>query len=216
MTRKDSERAIANLIASTRTKTRSVSLVEFHNWLVKAISALGGVESVADRIGLYPRMLKQFLVINKLEPSILQHVETRALDSIDALNYLARFSYEDQRSLLPLLLTGHLSSKDLRSVYQQRSVLPHASIQQLLKRVSAGKDKRVYELQFVIKAGLTKRQIESRIRAITKRDGLESLALDGPVGKVILSKEGLQRLRAYGRENGIPFRSILSHLLYVR
>jgi hypothetical protein len=212
----ESDQAIANLIASTRTKKRSVSLLDFHNWLEKAINALGSLQLVADSIGLSTRMLKQFLVIEKLDKSVLPHVKARTLDSIDTLNYLARFTHRDQRNLLPILLKKQLSSKDLRSVYQQRSVLPDTSIAQLIKRVASGKNRRVYELQFVLRGDLTKEQIAHRVRAITKPEGLEAVALDGPVGKVLLSRDGLQRFRTYARDKRIAFKSVLSHLLNLR
>ena len=161
-------------------------------------------------------MLKQFLVIEKLDKSVLPHVKARTLDSIDTLNYLARFTHRDQRNLLPILLKKQLSSKDLRSVYQQRSVLPDTSIAQLIKRVASGKNRRVYELQFVLRGDLTKEQIAHRVRAITKPEGLEAVALDGPVGKVLLSRDGLQRFRTYARDKRIAFKSVLSHLLNLR
>jgi hypothetical protein len=214
VSRKEPERAIANLIASTRTKQRNVSLVEFYAWLTEAIARLGSLEDVAAKIGVSTRMLKQFLVVGKLDNSVLTHVKQRSLDSIDALNYLARFSHQDQRAILPLLLTKELSSKDLRSVYQQRSVLAGASIPQLVTRVSAGKARRVYELNFLFRGGLTKEQAIDSLKKIVMQDGLERIESDGPFGKVLLTKIGLDRLRAYSRAKGIPFKRVLAHLLH--
>jgi hypothetical protein len=211
---KDSDRAIANLIASTRTKKRSVSLFEFYGWLNRAIKELGGLQSVADRISISTRMLKQFLVIDKLDKSVVDYVKTRELDSVDALNYLASFSHNDQRLLLPLLLEKKLPSKDLRSVHQQRSVLPNATIEELIERVKSGKSRRVYELQFVLRGGLTKNKISNCISEITGQNTIEAIEFDGPVGKIILTKEGLALLREYSRASGIPFKKVLSHLLY--
>jgi hypothetical protein len=212
--RTDPERAIANLIASTRTKRRNVSLLELYEWLSQAIGKLGSLQAVATTIGLSTRMLKQFLVIGKLDDSLLAHVSQRTLDSIDALNYLARFSHQDQRAILPMLLNKRLRSKDLRSVYQQRTVLPTASIPHLIERVSSGKSRRVYELQFIFRAGLTKEQAAQRLQRIVTKDGLETIESDGPLGKAILTKLGLDRLRAYAREKSIPFKKVLTHLLY--
>jgi len=211
---KDSDRAIANLIASTRTKKRSVSLLEFHGWLNRAIKELGNLQAVADRISISTRMLKQFLVIDKLDKSVIARVKTRELDSVDALNYLASFSHNDQRVLLPLLLEKKLPSKDLRSVYQQRSVLPNATIEELIERVKSGKSRRVYELQFVLRGGLAKTKISQCVGAITGQNTIESIEFDGPIGKIILTKEGLALLREYSRANEIPFKKVLSHLLY--
>lgn len=211
---KDPDRAIANLIASTRTKKRSVSLLEFYDWLIEAISELGNIQAVADKIAISTRMLKQFLVVGKLDKSVLNHVKTRELDSVDALNYLASFSHKDQRLLLPLLLGKKLPSKDLRSVYQQRTVLPDATIGELIERVKSGKSRRVYELQFVLRDGLTKNNVIDRIGEIAGRKTIESIEFDGPIGKIVLSKEGLVLLREYSRANSIPFRRVLSKLLY--
>lgn len=210
----DSDRAIANLIASTRTKKRSVSLFEFYGWLNGAIKELGNIQAVADRISISTRMLKQFLVIDKLDKSVINHVKTRELDSVDALNYLASFSHKDQRLLLPLLLEKKLPSKDLRSVHQQRSVLPHATIQELIDRVKSGKSRRIYELQFVLRGGLAKGKISDCLGEITGRKNIEAIEFNGPIGKIVLTKEGLVLLREYGHANGIPFKKVLSHLLY--
>lgn len=214
MTYGKEDKAIANLIANTRTKRRSVSLFDFHAWLKSAIRELGTLDAVADKISLSPQMLKQFLVIDELDKAVIAQVKKRRLDSVDALNYVSLFSKPDQRCLVPLLVKRKITNKDLRSIYQQRKVLPEAPIAELVGRVIAGKTKRIYELQFVVREGLNKQKITKALQPVVGIGAIESLRLGVRMGAVTISKQGLDGLRSYARKIGIPFKNTLSHLFY--
>src|ERR1700680_3076422 len=87
----------AALISSTRTTKRPFSLIELASFAREAIKESGGVEAAAERISLSPRMLKQFLLVDRLDRSVKHLVATRKIDSVDAVGYLVLLAPADQR-----------------------------------------------------------------------------------------------------------------------
>lgn len=81
-------------------------------------------------------------------------------------------------------------------------------------RVVAGKTKRIYELQFVVREGLNRQRIIKTLQPVVGMGVIEHLRLEGSIGAVAVSKQGLDSLRSYARKKQIPFKNILSRLFY--
>jgi len=206
--------ALANLITSTRTQKRTVSLSEFYGWLNKAIKGLGDINIVAERIGISERMIKQFITYEKLDANVQLFVQQRLIDSVDAVNYLAKFRKDEQKKLADLYVAKKLTSQDLRSIYQQKKLLPNLTIEQLIIRVMEGKTKKIAIVEFIVREGLKEKDIYNALVPVIGRDNILNVLLESHIGEISLTPEGVRLLKEYGRKNGISLRRIMSELLY--
>lgn len=206
--------ALANLITSTRTQKRTVSLSEFYRWLKEAIKMLGNINIVAERIGISERMIKQFMTYEKLDSNVQLYVQQRLIDSVDAVNYLAKFRKDEQKKLADLYVAKELTSQDLRSIYQQKKLLPNLTIEKLIIRVMEGKTKKIAIVEFIVREGLKERKIYNALVPVIGKDNILNVYLGSPIGEITLAPEGVKLLKEYGRKNGIPLRRIMSQLIY--
>jgi len=197
-----SEELLATLITSTRTQKRGVSLIEFADVLEKAIGEAGSLEEVADRIDLSPRMLKQFLLVQRLSPAVRKLVAMRKIDSVDAVGYLIQFDAKSQAFLAKQLVDGKILTSDLRAVRQVHKEQPKEALGSIIERVVTSRTKKVYVLEFIFRGDLTEEKVAKKIREIVGSNGLSAVERSGSFGRVVLTADGLTRLRSAAAENG--------------
>jgi hypothetical protein len=207
------ENALATLISSTRSRTRSSSLVEIARALETALQQLGSISVVADRIGLSSDMLRQFLSVGRLEPSVKAMFARRELDSVDAATHLSRLSPHDQRAVAVLLKQKEIDTSDVRGINQARRSGNSASITNLIKEVTATKTKQEYVVEFVIRGEQDPVKVEAAIGRVFPSDQIAKLELQGPLGRLVLTKEGRRTLSAAARRFGVPLKSVMTSIL---
>lgn len=208
-----SEEAMATLITSTRTQKRNVSLVEFARILRCAIDEAGSLEEVADRIDLSPRMLKQFLLVERLCPTVHEWVARRQLDSVDAVGYLVPFPPKAQEFLARQLIEGKIQTSDLRAVRQVHKERPTEPLRAVIERVLASRTKKVYVLEFVFRGGLSEAAVARKVQKTVGKDGLSGVEREGSFGRVVLTPEGLARMRQAAAERGVSLAKTLTSII---
>lgn len=207
------EDALAGLIASTRSKQRPLSLPEVANRLEIAVSALGSVRAVAEHIGLSPKMLRQFARVEMLSPSVRELFAERILDSVDAAVHLAMLKSEDQEIVARAIASGDLDTSDLRGIVQQRKVSPRQSIKRLVEKVQESKTKRRYVVEFVVRGTRTRRQLLELFRKHFTQAGVLDVEIDGPLGRLSLSRGGRDELRRLARDRSVSASDLITEVL---
>src|ERR1035438_10451941 len=167
---KNLDSALAILISSTRGRARTRSLVEIADWLDVAIRHLGTIRAVADRIGLSSDMLRQFLSVRRLHPSVKEMFARRELDSVDAATHLSRIPLTDQRSVADLLRSRQIDTSDLRAIHQLRKSDDSDSIGEIVRNVRASRTKQEYVVDFVIRGSQDPVKAENAIRQVFPSD----------------------------------------------
>src|SRR5437867_2915361 len=114
------EEALAVLISSTRSRSRPLPLTEVARWLEIALRKLGGYSAVADRIGLSPKMLRQFSYVGRLSKRVQRLFRKRRLDSVDAAAHLAMLPPKEQEIAAEALASREIDTIDLRAAIRLR------------------------------------------------------------------------------------------------
>ena len=204
----------AALISSTRTTKRPFSLVELASIVEDAIREAGSLESAADRISLSPGMLRQFSLAKRLDPSVKPLVETRKIDSVDAVGYLVLLGSADQQFVAKELAEKRILTSDLRAIRDQRRVMPNASIGSIVKRVKDSRSEQVYVVEFAIRGGLTKEAVGKRIATTLGPGLIAGVEIEGVIGRVLFKRSGRDELKAFAKAEGVALSKALPKLLY--
>lgn len=213
---KELESALAILISSTRGRRRTSSLVQITDWLGVAVRQLGSIGVVADRIGLSPDMLRQFLSVRNLHPSVQEMFARRELDSVDAATHLSRLPLKDQLFVADLLKRRQIDTSDVRAISQLRKSGTADSIGEIVSKVCASRTKQEYLVDFVIRGSQDHLTVEGAIRQVFPSDQIVKLQLQGAVGRLILTKDGRRTLSATARRLRVPVRSVMNSILQNR
>jgi hypothetical protein len=210
------ENALAILISSTRARTRTRSLVELSDWLDVAVRHLGSVRAVADRIGLSPDMLRQFLSVRRLHPSVMELFARRELDSVDAATHLSRLSFDDQPFVADLLQRRQIDTSDVRAIQQLRKSSTSVSIGDLVSNVRTSRTTQEYVVDFVVRGSQEPLKVEGAIRQVFPSDQIVTLQLNGALGRLVLTKEGRRTLSASARRLRVPVKTVMNSILQNR
>jgi len=181
------DRLLADLIANTLRRKRTVSLVEISSQLRAAADLLGGVPQVATRIGISPKMLRQFQSVERLDPSVRERFQSRELDSVDAAVHLAMLPSSDQRILADALARSESDTKDLRAVLELRKHAPAAPVEQLLRKVQRSKTTREYVAEFVIRGRLEPREVKAAFTQYIPAQHLLRIEISGALGRLVFN-----------------------------
>jgi hypothetical protein len=205
--------ALAILISSTRTKSRTKSLTEIARWIKIASEKLGSTKAVADRIGLSPQMLRQFESVEKLVPAVQQMFQKRELDSVDAAAHLAMLPREDQLDVARLLAAEEFDTSDVRAIHELRKEGSTESISSLVKRVSESKTKQEYIAEFVVRGSRTEAEIRASFAAFIPEREIIRLELTGVLGRLVLTRKGKTALSAAARQLRVPLKRVIPAIL---
>ena len=145
------QKALAILISNTRSNKRPLPLTEVAKWLDVAVRKLGSFSAVADRVGLSTKMLRQFSYVNRLSKSAQRLVESRKLDSVDAITHLAMLQPSVQDTVSSALKAGEIDTGDIRTFVQLHRAGHPGSTEKLFKRVKEAKTKREFIAEFVVR-----------------------------------------------------------------
>jgi DNA-binding transcriptional regulator YdaS (Cro superfamily) len=207
------DHALAILISNTRRNKRPLPLTEIGKWLSVAVKKLGSHSAVADRLGLSAKMLKQFSNVSRLAPDLRQLVETRKLDSLDAVSHLAVLPAKQQEIVADALAAGEINTSDIRAVAQLQRLHYSDSIKEILKRVKDGKTKREYIAEFVVRGSHDSEQILKAFQRHVPPKDIIRVEIDGSLGRLVLTQAGKKELFNAADALGVSINQVIPVIL---
>jgi hypothetical protein len=200
----DLERALAVLIACTRSKKRPLPLTEVSKSLRVALSRLGSYGEVADRVGLSPKMLRQFAYVDRLATAVRAMVESRRLDSVDAVAHLAMLPATEQCFVADAFVSEEIDTADIRAIVRLRRVGQHGSIGKLLTQVKESKTKKEYVAEFVVRGAPRRGPLLNALERYIPPREIVRLELHGVLARLVLTRKGKQALLEASKRLGVP------------
>jgi hypothetical protein len=207
------KRALAALIAGTRTTKRPCSLIEVAKWLEVAREGLGSYATIADRIGISEKMLRQFSYVGRLTEDVKHLFDTRRLDSVDAATHLAMLPAGDQVVVAHDLAEKLIDTADVRAVVQLRKAGAKQGIKSLLARVRRSKTKKHFIAEFVIRGDGSRDRVLKAFGTYIEPREIVDLQVDGVLGRITLTDEGRRQLRSTARAMGVPLKHTIPEIL---
>jgi hypothetical protein len=104
---------LAKLISNTRTKKRSLDLVEISELVNKAVIQYGGIGSVAKKLGMSKEMVRQFTIPIKLPKEVKTLIKERKIDSIEVVKLIYGIQGEEDKIRFANAVIG-LNSSEVR------------------------------------------------------------------------------------------------------
>jgi hypothetical protein len=206
--------ALAALISCTHSKARPLPLTEVGHWLSVALKKLGSYAAVADRIGLSPKMLRQFGYVDRLSRPVQNLFQNRTLDSVDAAAHLAMLPKGEQLAVARAAASGRIDTGDIRAVTQLRKATGRgADINALLERVEKSKTKREYVAEFVVRGRRDRRELEKVLRNSLPPGTVIRVEISGSLGRLVLTQGGKKALAKRASEDGVPLRRVIPTIL---
>lgn len=205
--------ALAVLISCTRNKKRPLPLTQIAKWLEIARKKLGTHTAVANRIGLSPKMLRQFSYVRRLAEPVQDLFENRQLDSVDAATHLAMLLPADQKAVARSLASKEIDTSDARAIVELRKAGVADSIKDLLQRVKASKTTKEYLAEFVIRGPRDERKLIQVFAHYIPRADILRLEVDGAIGRLVLTQNGKRALAEAARKLHTPLKSVIPAIL---
>lgn len=207
------DQALAAIISSTRTKTRSLSLTQLARWLDLAVSKLGSYKAVAERVGVSPKMLRQFSYVTELAGPVREMFHRRQLDSVDAAAHLKLIPRREQAVVARALAKGDLDTSDVRAVAQLRRVRAGESISSIVDAVRDTKTKRQFVVEFIIRGAKKQEEFRDAFQKYISPQEIIALDVDGPFGRLILSARGKDQLFRAAKDLGVQVKDVVPEIL---
>jgi hypothetical protein len=214
----DADRALSLVLANTRMAERPGvrrphSLPEIASAILAAKAGYGGLNEVANRVGISTEMLRRFLSVNRLHPAVLPLVRARRIDSLNAVLYMAALPADDQPVVAEELLSGKLSGTDVRALVPLRRRLRRANLRKLMDQVTNSRDRTVYAVVFTLGSDDQLRSVTDALKRVCG-DGLVVVRRsDGHQYKAVLSRQGLKNLRSAAQKSRLSLREYMKRLL---
>jgi cell division protein ZapA (FtsZ GTPase activity inhibitor) len=205
--------ALAILLSNTFSNKRPLPLTEIAKWLNVAVKKLGSYSAVADRLGLSEKMLRQFSYVGRLAPKARELVETRKLDSVDAVTHLGMLPPKQQEVVADALTTGEIETSDIRAVVQLQRSHYSDSIKEILKRVKDNKTKREYVAEFVVRGSRSPERILRKFQKYISPQEIIRVDIDGAFGKLVLTQSGKKELFSAAHTLGTSINQVIPIML---
>ena len=208
-------KAIAVLIENTRTTKRHISLIAMAKWIDVAIKSNGNINSVAETISLSPNMLRQFLYVKKLSKDIQALFADRKIDSVDAAVHLSMLEEQDQKIVSKEMAEGKLTSAELRAIREFRKEVPDIHIYEIIEKVKSTQDIKQYIAEFVVRSKkIHEQMLKKRFAKVIELQNIVSLTLKGPIGRIVMSKNGKNLLQKYANERDFTKAKAISSIVH--
>ena len=124
------------------------SLNEIAQDIEELSTLLGGISKVAEIAGISEGMLNQFLRVKKLPPKIQALVANRTIDSVSLVHNLAKFSAQDQESIVEEIISGNINAQDVRLLSPLRKQFLEYTIGQLVEKLKKSENQKVSIIKF--------------------------------------------------------------------
>lgn len=205
--------ALAVLISSTRNKKRPFSLIYVAKWLEIALTKLGSYSAVAHRIGISPKMLRQFSYVRRLSKPVQKLFELRELDSVDASAHLAMLRAVDQKPVAQALASGQIDTIDVRAVVELRETDHVRPIKVLIDQVKTSKTSKEYVVEFIIRGSRDPDAVRAIVTRYIPKEEIVRLGVNGVVGRLVLTPKGRESLGKAAKTLGTSLRSVMAAIL---
>lgn len=207
------DEALAALIASTRSRTRALSLTHIAELLAVAVAKLGSYRSVGERIGLSAKMLRQFSSVERLSAPVKALFTARVLDSVDAATHLAMLSNGDQLYAANALAEGVIDTSDLRAVVQGRASRPKEQIQKVVERVQESRTKRHYIAEFIVRGSRGRQELLTELHKYIRAEDIVEIECDGALGRLVLTRSGKNQLLQAAKKLGVSTKNVIAEII---
>lgn len=210
------DRAVALLIASTKRKTRGVSLTRIADAVSYGRQHFGSIARLAQHVGLSGKMLGQFCRVNDLGPEARALVASRKIDSVDAVVHLAHLGPRDQAIAAKRFADDILDTKDLRALVELRKRDPVSSFEELETQTTESKTRRHYIIEFVVRGRTTCDELRKRFERFVSPEQIANVEVMGSSGRVAIRRGGYEEVRKAARRRNLTVKQfaavIASHL----
>ncbi|MDI6787930.1 MAG: hypothetical protein QME51_06125 [Planctomycetota bacterium] len=116
-------KALAILFANTERKNRTADLVSIAKSCEYLKRRYGSIKAVADKIGLHPEMIREFLSVLSLHPKARQLVRNRIIDKLDTVYRISKLTPSLQvKAIKELTNLRTEETRDIHRLMQQKKV----------------------------------------------------------------------------------------------
>jgi hypothetical protein len=209
------EELTARLIKNTRRIKRLNNLIEIAGYIGYLSDEIGGLSAVAKIIGISIEMLRKFLNVQKIKSTkVLKLIEERKIDSVAVVDLLKVFKSFEQERLAEEIITGRMTSGDLKALVPYKRKFPHLNIETLVKRIQKSKNVKVYLLYFKVPKEIKDISIFRRkLETIVGRKEINSLEANNGVGLLKLTKLGQREISRAAKIRHQSLRIFIANML---
>ena len=207
------ERALALIIASTKTRRRPFSIAEISEAISYAKNQLSSIHALSDSVSLSAKMLRQFERFEDLSTETQELVRNRKIDSVDAVAHLSRLKPEDQDLVADRLASKSWDTSDVRAFLELRTAKPDDNTADLVAQVAQSKNIKEHVFEFIKRQGVDKEHVVDRVSSVVSRENVRGVDFEGSKGTLRLTPTGSEHLKRYSKANSIPLKNIVSYLL---
>ena len=207
------EQMLSLIIANTKRRDRAKSIPDIAKAIQTSVDILGTIGSVSDAVLLSPKMLRQFLSVQSLEPNVQKLFCERTLDSVDLASQLATLPISDQLILASHYAENKIETKDVRAFRELRRRDTKSSTQDIIDAVVSSKIQKHYVIDFVLRGGIHLSEASERIAHYVGENNIIKLSQSGQVAQLILNADGVQKLRATAKILSVTFEQVISEII---
>jgi hypothetical protein len=238
--------SLVALIASTKRKNRKLSPLEVVEKIEIAKKGIGSLPKVARRIGLSYEMLRQIFSVRNCSEGVKRLIREGKIDSYDILYRLSKLPPSSQVAVAKQVITGDLTSEDVRAIVTFHRDFPGINIRKIIERIKSSRNIKQYVVYFEldsarIKAAVLRSRFESvfgkgsiisiddgrsfrrGMRKAAKALTFGLLSGEGPdgrvdagVGELVLNTIGKNRLQEKAKRRGLTKRELIRRLVVER
>ena len=238
--------ALAALVASTKRKSRKLSPLEVVEKIEIAKEGIGSLPKVARRIGLSYEMLRQIFSVRNCSEGVKRLIREGKIDSYDILYRLSKLPPSSQVAVAKQVITGDLTSEDVRAIVTFHRDFPGINIRKIIERIKSSRNIKQYVVYFELDSARIKPAVlRSRFESVfgkgsiisiddgrSFRRGMRKAAkaltfgvlsgeghagrVDAGVGELVLNTIGKNRLQEKAKRRGLTKRELIRRLVVER
>lgn len=195
-TPRETDDALAAIIASTKRKKRKLDPLQVAEKLSIAREALGSTSKLCETVGLSREMVRQILSVRDCAAPVKQLIRQNKLTSFDILHRLSKLGENDQGVIAEAVVKGCLNSDDVRVLVGLRKSLPEARIADLIERVQRSRNIKHYVAYFVAPQERdAPSELRERVADALGKNNVVSISMNRGVGEIVMNREGKDRLQ---------------------
>ncbi|HWJ28267.1 MAG TPA: hypothetical protein VNS32_17110 [Flavisolibacter sp.] len=204
---------VGRIIASTKRKKRTLSIVEIAQDIRSLKTQLGSIQKVADIIGISVGMLNQFLSVFNLPTDVQVLVNNRKIDSVAVVFTLSKFSKEDIHSLIEPITNGRLTSQDLKALLPYRKQHKNENLLELIDRLKNSKNIKAAVIRLPSNLIPDKQKLETALKSkVGEENYLETEESDDFIDFKV-TKQGEKVLRQAAKDEKSNLQQFILRLL---
>lgn len=148
MTKPDEETAISILFANTKRKKRYVDLITLAQSCKYLADLYGSKGAVAEKVGLSPEMIREFMLPLKLPREIQKLISSRKIDSIDKVKEISTLKNSSRQiaAAREFVDTSTQDARDMKRLIKKAS-LPAEKAKEIILEAKP-KDLHIFVMDF--------------------------------------------------------------------